>query len=134
MYCILAPNSHSDRSLCKILNPPPHDVYMGMFMCVLTCQTSVILLIKVYFPFSAEYIWSEEWSTFGGHAYKFFSDGRVTFPEARDACRVHGGLLVSINSPEEQDFIKNSVLKKRALSAFTGGTDRTNGSFSIKAS
>ena len=89
--------------------------------------------MKEYFPFSAEYIWSEEWSTFGGHAYKFFSDGRVTFPDARDACRVHGGLLVSINSPEEQDFIKNSVLKKRALSAFTGGTDRTNGSFSIKA-
>ena len=75
----------------------------------------------------AEYVWSNEWSEFEGHAYKFFSDLQITSPVAREACRGHGGLLVSINSVEEQVFIGDSVLKQRVLSAFIGGSDSSVG-------
>ena len=72
-------------------------------------------------------MWSDEWSELEGHQYKFFSDLSITANGGRDQCYQHGGLLVSINTREEQEFIQYKVLRKRTLSAFIGGSDRVEG-------
>ena len=64
---------------------------------------------------------------FSGHSYKYFSSLTVTARDARDACLVEGGLLVSINNDDEMDFLIDSVLRRRTLSAFIGGTDENEG-------
>ncbi|MBO4901537.1 MAG: hypothetical protein J5518_01905 [Lachnospiraceae bacterium] len=43
---------------------------------------------------------------FNGHSYKYI-DTAVSWTEAHDLCNSLGGHLVSINSPEEQEFIEN---------------------------
>ena len=57
---------------------------------------------------------------YGNHLYKFYRDLTITSDDAVAACRLQGGMLVSINSAEEQEFIDFSVLRKRTLSAFIG--------------
>ena len=76
---------------------------------------------------SAEKIWSDEWSKFDGHIYKFFTNNTITAREARHACRDHGALLASVNTAEEQTAIVEGALKKRTLSAFISGSDEITG-------
>ncbi len=64
---------------------------------------------------------------FSGHSYKYFSNLTVTARDARDACMAEGGLLVSINNDDEMDFLIDSVLRRRTLSGFIGGTDEEEG-------
>ena len=66
-------------------------------------------------------MWSEDWVDYLDHSYKFFSDLTITADQARVECGSHAGLLVSVNSPQELEFIELSVLRKRTLSAFIGG-------------
>ena len=79
------------------------------------------------FVFSADYVWSDEWATYKGNEYKYFADPAVTATGARHKCAEHGGLLVSINSPEEEEFLMEKVIQKRTLSAFMGGSDEVTG-------
>ncbi len=79
------------------------------------------------FYFQADFVWSDDWADFEDYSYKFFSDVFATARVAADACRGEGGLLVSINSAEEMEFVALSVLRKRTLSAFIGGTDSAEG-------
>ena len=75
---------------------------------------------------SADFVWSDEWVEFEGHSYKFFADTVSPSDTARTLCRQQGAQLVSINSPEEQEFLSLKVLRQRILSAFIGG-ERNSG-------
>lgn len=50
--------------------------------------------------------------TFNGHAYEFI-DNTISWTEARKYCDSVGGHLVTITSPEEQDFIENTFSGKQ---------------------
>ncbi|XP_066465187.1 brevican core protein isoform X3 [Eleutherodactylus coqui] len=62
----------------------------------------------------------EDWDTFQGFCYKHFYD-RKRWEEAETHCREYGGHLVSIVTPEEQDFINNKYKDYQ----WTGLNDRT---------
>ena len=75
-------------------------------------------------------MWSDEWNDFRNHSYKYFSHTRISASEAHEECFAIGGMLVSVNSQEEHDFLSDRVLRQRTLSAFIGGTDHVQeGSF-----
>ena len=61
------------------------------------------------------------------HRYRLFYAKSITAAEGREKCRQDGGRLVSINNPEELEFIELNVLQKRTLSAFIGGSDEEEG-------
>ena len=86
----------------------------------------------VLFLLAADAIWVDDWVHFGNHWYKFFEDQHMTGQEAVKACRDNGGLLVSINSQQEHQFISVTVLRERALSAFSGGSDVQDGKITAK--
>ena len=79
------------------------------------------------FNVAADFVWSDEWSVYGQHRYKYFDDGSITGERAASECQKMGALLASINDPQEADFISNRVLRKRTLSAFIGATDTETG-------
>ncbi|XP_056401157.1 brevican core protein isoform X2 [Hyla sarda] len=60
------------------------------------------------------------WDTFQGFCYKHFFD-RKSWEEAETQCREYGGHLVSIVTPEEQDFVNNQYKDYQ----WTGLNDRT---------
>ncbi|XP_075700046.1 brevican core protein isoform X2 [Rhinoderma darwinii] len=62
----------------------------------------------------------EDWDTFQGFCYKHFYD-RKSWEEAETHCRAYGGHLVSIVTPEEQDFVNNRYKDYQ----WTGLNDRT---------
>ncbi|XP_069583782.1 brevican core protein isoform X2 [Ranitomeya imitator] len=62
----------------------------------------------------------EDWDTFQGFCYKHFYD-RKSWEEAETHCREYGGHLVSIVTPEEQDFVNNKYQDYQ----WTGLNDRT---------
>ncbi|XP_040268338.1 brevican core protein isoform X2 [Bufo bufo] len=62
----------------------------------------------------------EDWDTFQGFCYKHFYD-RKRWEEAETHCREYGGHLVSIVTPEEQDFVNNQYKDFQ----WTGLNDRT---------
>ncbi|XP_069805541.1 brevican core protein isoform X2 [Dendropsophus ebraccatus] len=62
----------------------------------------------------------EDWDTFQGFCYKHFYD-RKSWEEAETQCREYGGHLVSIVTPEEQDFVNNKYKDYQ----WTGLNDRT---------
>ncbi|KAM3918680.1 brevican core protein [Leptodactylus fuscus] len=62
----------------------------------------------------------EDWDTFQGFCYKHFFD-RKRWEEAETHCREYGGHLVSIVTPEEQDFVNNKYKDYQ----WTGLNDRT---------
>ncbi|KAK2157989.1 hypothetical protein LSH36_179g02007 [Paralvinella palmiformis] len=68
-------------------------------------------------------IWTNDWLELGEHQYKYFSAALSTAESSRLSCRDHGGMLVSIDSEEEGQFVSLKVLKKRTLSVFIGGND-----------
>ena len=72
-------------------------------------------------------MWTDDWLDYSNHSYKFFSDKNIIGTDAVTECEKHGALLVSINSPEEQDFLAQRVLQKRTLSAYTGASDLVTG-------
>lgn len=47
--------------------------------------------------------------TYNGHCYEFKLDGGLSWVEAESACRNHGGHLVSVNSPEERQFLLTTL-------------------------
>lgn len=51
---------------------------------------------------------------YDGHKYKFYDDS-MTWEEARDFCERQGGHLVTINSDEEQSFLKDNSTGERNL-------------------
>ena len=77
--------------------------------------------------FLAEKIWSNEWSKFDGHIYKFFSNNTISAWESRDACREHGAMLASVNTAAELGAITEGAMKKRTMSAFISGSDHVTG-------
>ena len=76
---------------------------------------------------AADFVWSDDWKEFRNHTYKYFEDSAIVGVRAEEECKKIGTLLVSINNPDEADFIANSVLKRRTLSAIIGATDREQG-------
>ncbi|XP_071971009.1 brevican core protein isoform X3 [Engystomops pustulosus] len=62
----------------------------------------------------------EDWDSFQGFCYKHFFD-RKRWEEAETHCREFGGHLVSIVTPEEQDFVNNKYKDYQ----WTGLNDRT---------
>ena len=70
---------------------------------------------------------NDTWTNYNGHSYKYFSGGTLNAGQANEQCQRDGGLLVSINTREEFNFVSKEVLKKRTLSAFIGGSDLING-------
>ncbi|XP_073423254.1 brevican core protein isoform X2 [Dendrobates tinctorius] len=62
----------------------------------------------------------DDWDTFQGFCYKHFYD-RKSWEEAETHCREYGGHLVSIVTPEEQDFVNNKYQDYQ----WTGLNDRT---------
>lgn len=48
------------------------------------------------------------WQKFHGNCYKHFNQ-RLSWEVAEQHCRMVGGHLVSIMTPEEQDFINSTV-------------------------
>ncbi|CAH1789708.1 unnamed protein product [Owenia fusiformis] len=49
---------------------------------------------------------SQGWTKYNGHCYKAFVDEELSFDDAEAECRTQGTHLTSINSQDEQDFIK----------------------------
>ncbi|XP_068212227.1 macrophage mannose receptor 1-like isoform X2 [Palaemon carinicauda] len=49
-----------------------------------------------------------DWDHFGGHCYKVFEESH-TWNEAEQICLSYGGHLTSINSPEEETFIQQTL-------------------------
>ena len=72
-------------------------------------------------------MWTDDWLDYSNHSYKFFSDKNIIGTSAVTECKERGALLVSINSPEEQEFLAERVLQKRTLSAYTGASDVDTG-------
>lgn len=62
----------------------------------------------------------DEWDSFQGFCYKHFYE-RKSWEEAETHCRDFGGHLVSIITPEEQDFVNNQYKDYQ----WTGLNDRT---------
>ena len=48
---------------------------------------------------------SEGWEHFNGRCYKYFS-GKLSWPEARKSCGVHGGDLATVNSYQIQNHLQ----------------------------
>lgn len=65
-------------------------------------------------------VWPEDAERFAGHYYKMYQE-HMTWREARDYCAKQGGYLVAINSPQENEFVKNLV--KGVGDAWIGGSD-----------
>lgn len=70
---------------------------------------------------------SDTWSNCSGHYYKYFQNITISEIDAAQACAQHKGLLVSIDSEDEMNFIEKHVLFRRTLSAFIGGTQISPG-------
>ena len=47
-----------------------------------------------------------------GHCYRRYR-AKKTYVEARDACKRHGGDLVSVHSDEENDFVASLICGTR---------------------
>ncbi|XP_018429430.1 PREDICTED: brevican core protein [Nanorana parkeri] len=62
----------------------------------------------------------DEWDSFQGFCYRHFYD-RKSWEEAETHCRDFGGHLVSVVTPEEQDFVNNQYKDYQ----WTGLNDRT---------
>lgn len=52
---------------------------------------------------------SPQLRTYNGHCYEFKIDRGVSWSEAESDCRNHGGHLISVNSPEEQQFLLTTL-------------------------
>ena len=76
---------------------------------------------------TAELLFNDTWVRYDSHLYKYVVDGSVSARGASDACAQKGALLVSINDEQEMLFLKESVLRRRTLSAFIGGSDELKG-------
>ncbi|XP_041804547.1 macrophage mannose receptor 1-like [Chelmon rostratus] len=73
-----------------------------------------------------EYHQSYSWIPFKGHCYLFVTD-EIEWPDAASSCVRHGGMLASIEDPEEQTFIKNSLeIFQDYVSSFWIGLYRTH--------
>ncbi len=81
--------------------------------------------------FPADFVWSDGWEEYNGHEYKYFDDIGITGAAARQECVDIEGMLVSINSDQEEEFIATKVLRKRILGAFIGGTDEKDGDLHV---
>ena len=113
-----------------MINIQVRDTYVQFFTPLEFFNSSIVLVhinYSIHFVLSAEKIWSDEWSKFDGHIYKFFTNNTITAREARHACREHGALLASVNTPAEQTAIVEGALRKRTLSAFISGSDEITG-------
>ena len=62
---------------------------------------------------------------FDGHQYQIF-DEPLTWHAAKERCEAMGGHLVTITTKEENDFIKDEVLKGGSLYYWLGATDEEN--------
>lgn len=62
---------------------------------------------------------------FDGHQYQIF-DEPLTWHAAKERCKAMGGHLVTITTKEENDFIKDEVLKGGSLYYWLGATDEAN--------
>lgn len=61
---------------------------------------------------------------FNGHYYKAYFSPYTTFIQAKKMCEDIGGHLVTITSPDEQDFIYNNLVKITSTSFYwIGATD-----------
>ena len=77
--------------------------------------------ISIYYIASG--ILTNNWENFTGHGYKYFANSTISANDAAKACIEQRGLLTSINTKEEMDFIANNVLRRRTLSAYIGGSN-----------
>ncbi|CAJ1072733.1 macrophage mannose receptor 1-like isoform X1 [Xyrichtys novacula] len=57
---------------------------------------------------TVEYQQTASWLPFKGHCYLFMTD-EIEWADAASSCVRHGGVLASIEDPDEQQFIKNHV-------------------------
>ncbi|KAM3604133.1 uncharacterized protein V6R79_006931 [Siganus canaliculatus] len=55
-----------------------------------------------------EYRQSYSWLPYKGHCYLFVTD-EIEWADAASSCVRHGGILASIEDPDEQDFIKQNI-------------------------
>ncbi|KAI0229965.1 hypothetical protein LSAT2_019633 [Lamellibrachia satsuma] len=102
----------------SIRSSRPGTIYV---LVVFLCFTS--LSGETTTASQADFVWSDEWMVYNGHTYRYFSDLTISGHRARSACRSLQGLLVSVNTQAEHDFLAARVLRLRTLSAFIGGTD-----------
>ncbi|XP_070700689.1 macrophage mannose receptor 1-like [Pempheris klunzingeri] len=75
---------------------------------------------------NVEYHQSYSWLPFKGHCYLFVTE-EIEWADAASSCVRHGGILASIEDPEEQQFIKSNVeLFQDSHSAFWVGLYKTH--------
>ncbi|XP_076601688.1 macrophage mannose receptor 1b [Chaetodon auriga] len=73
-----------------------------------------------------EYHESYSWLPFKGHCYLFVTD-EIEWADAASSCVRHGGVLASIEDPEEQQFIKSNVeIFQDSLNSFWIGLYKTH--------
>uniref|UniRef100_A0A671TXN4 Mannose receptor, C type 1b n=1 Tax=Sparus aurata TaxID=8175 RepID=A0A671TXN4_SPAAU len=73
-----------------------------------------------------EYRPSYSWTPFKGHCYLFVTD-EIEWADAASSCARHGGMLASIEDPDEQKFIENRVeIFQDSISDFWIGLYKTH--------
>ncbi|KAM9349608.1 macrophage mannose receptor 1b [Symphorus nematophorus] len=73
-----------------------------------------------------EYRQSYIWLPYKGHCYVFITD-EMEWPSAATSCARHGGILASIQDPDEQQFIKSNVeIFQDSISSFWIGLYKTH--------
>ncbi|XP_020490895.2 macrophage mannose receptor 1-like [Labrus bergylta] len=75
---------------------------------------------------TVEYQQTASWLPFKGHCYLFMTE-EIEWADAASSCVRHGGILASIEDPEEQQFIKSNVeIFQDSVSAFWVGLFKTH--------
>lgn len=90
--------------------------YISALLCfsLVFCSLSFFSLIS-----SAQDEVFEYAVKYNGNYYKAF-DYRLSWDEAKERCEEYGGHLVTINTPEEDEFVFNYLISKRIYGAWIG--------------
>ncbi|XP_041658579.1 macrophage mannose receptor 1-like [Cheilinus undulatus] len=73
-----------------------------------------------------EYQQTASWLPFRGHCYLFMTD-EIEWADAASSCVRHGGILASVEDPDEQQFIKSNVeIFQDSVGAFWVGLFKTH--------
>lgn len=83
--------------------------------------------------FTVKFVRPEDWLEYNGHEYKYLPDASLTHLESQRKCTEMGGLLVSLNTKEEETFITENILGEAPVSAYIGGVHDEAGRLSVFA-
>lgn len=87
---------------------------------IIICDDYQMNLIREDVLYSKEKTYTDRILEFNGHKYCIFTQA-MSWGNAESFCSDIGGHLVSINSPEEQEFIQKIADNSNAVNLWTGG-------------